>query len=74
MSVVQSQLRKLKNTSYADKAPSIFLLYILELNALNIFFSVCNLTMEKIKQFLLFVTSRLVKDTLFSIQKSLYKK
>lgn len=38
MSVVQSQLRKLTNTSYADKAPSIFLLYILELNALNIFF------------------------------------
>lgn len=30
--------------------------------------------MEKIKQFLLFVTSPLVKDTLFSMQKSLYKK
>lgn len=38
MSVVQSQLRKLTNISYADKAPSIFFLYILELNALNIFF------------------------------------
>lgn len=73
MSVVESELRKLTNTSHADKAPSIFLLYILVFNVLN-FFSACNLTMEKIKQFLLFVTSRLVNDTLFSIQKSLYKK